>query len=62
VKLEAIALLLLIALILFSAPVNVAHTLAQYVLRAEDECVGWADFAPPIVSDLVASKLAASSG
>ncbi|KAK1628050.1 hypothetical protein QYE76_002365 [Lolium multiflorum] len=41
---------------------RIAHTLAQYGLRAEDECVGWADVAPPIVSDLVASELAASSG
>jgi hypothetical protein len=41
---------------------NVAHSLAQHGFRAEDECVGWADVAPPFVSDMLASDLAVSSG
>jgi ribonuclease HI len=41
---------------------KVAHSLAQFGYRDESECNGWADHAPPFVSELVASDLAEHYG
>jgi hypothetical protein len=41
---------------------KVAHALAKYGSPAEKECVGWADFAPNILSDLVANDIAVHFG
>jgi 3-deoxy-D-arabino-heptulosonate 7-phosphate (DAHP) synthase len=41
---------------------KVAHSLAKYGADIEDECVGWADDPPQVVSDLLASEFAALSG
>jgi ribonuclease HI len=39
---------------------KIAHVLAQHGLRADVECVGWADYAPDFVSVLVTSEIAES--
>ena len=39
----------------------VAHSLAQYGLRAETECTGWEGNAPDCISAVVASDIAVRS-
>jgi hypothetical protein len=41
---------------------KVAHALAKYGSQAEEECVGWADFVPNILSDLVANDIVVHFG
>jgi hypothetical protein len=41
---------------------KVAHSLARFASKADEECVGWTDVAPPFVSDVVASESAVHSG
>ena len=39
-----------------------AHVLAQFGSKADVDCSGWVDEAPPFVSDVVASDLAVHQG
>jgi hypothetical protein len=41
---------------------KVAHSLAQYGLRADSECTGWEGCAPDFISDVVASDAAVRQG
>jgi hypothetical protein len=41
---------------------SVAHSLAQFGLRAESSCTGWEEEAPDFVSALIASDIAEQVG